>query len=302
MNNSKQLLKSIAYWTLPPGIQNNLPGIYRRTIKKLTNINLAEVEMLAKKNSLLKNKHHGERCFILATGPSIKEQDLSLLKGEICIGVSHFFLHKDIKIIRPQYHVLAPYHYPFNFDTLTKVFDGLNEHYSEDVNYFFGHTHYEYSIFNFLKENPQVRKKNTYFINYCYSQVLNEHNYKNNNIWNICNSPFAIRTVIYIAIQIALYMGCKQIYLLGCDHDYLNDTNRVTNHHFYKEEDGISDAEHLSYFTTERWFEEYYLRWHQYRLMREYAELKGCQIFNATKGGMLDVFRRVDLSKLLQDK
>ena len=80
--------------------------------------------------------------------------------------------------------------------------------------------------------------------------------------------------------------------------DYLKDVERVTNHHFYREEDGVSDAEHLGSFTLERWFLEYYLRWKQYRLMREYLESKGVRVFNATTGGMLDVFPRVDLASL----
>ncbi len=291
--------KSIAYWTLPPGIQNTLQTIYRNKIRRQhINPELTEIESAARKNSIFKNKHSGERCFILATGPSIKEQDLSVLQGELCIAVSHFFLHKDIKIINPQYHILAPYHSPFNFKTLEKVFDGFNECYSDDTIYLFGHRIYDYSIFNFLKKYPERNRKNAYFINYSSSQSLDENNYNEPQNWDISKSPFEIRTVVYIAIQVALYMGCKEIYLIGCDHDYLNDTNRITNHHFYKEEDGVSDAEHLSSFTTERWFKEYYLRWKQYRLMGEYAKSQGCQIFNATKGGMLDVFPRVKITDI----
>ena len=71
------------------------------------------------------------------------------------------------------------------------------------------------------------------------------------------------------------------------------DIKRITNHHFYEESQGISDVEHLRQFTSEKWFEEYYFRWKQYRLMKEYLNHKGVFIYNATRGGMLDVFPRV---------
>lgn len=294
----KNHLKPVAYWTLPPGIKNTILEIYQNIIIRKTDPYLTEIKSLAKKNSLFKNKHHGERCFILATGPSITEQDLSLLKGELCIAVSSFFMHKDIKKINPQYHVIPPNHPPFTFDKYYHYFKGFNNYYSDEMIYFFGYRPYKFSVLNFLKQYPEEKIKNIYFLNYCLSKQLNKINYKQSNIWDICKCPFGVRTVIYTAIQIAFYMGCKQIYLLGCDHDYLNNTSQITNRHFYKDEDTVSDVEHLKGVTQERWFQGYYHLWLEYRLMREYLNLNGCQIYNATKGGMLDVFPRVEFANI----
>ena len=130
---------------------------------------------------------------------------------------------------------------------------------------------------------------------------MDESNFLDEGKWDITKPLFDINTVVFSAIQVALYMGVKEIYLIGCDHDYLQDIKRVTNHHFYPEEAGISDRENLSAFDSEKWFGEYYYRWMRYRLMREYASRKGCTIFNATKGGMLDVFPRVDLQSVIAD-
>jgi hypothetical protein len=296
----KSKLKTLTYWTLPPGIQDILLLFYSKYfVNNDLRLERFIIRDLSRRNCRFKDIHLGERCFILATGPSIQYQDLRSLKGEFCIAVSHFFLHKDIAMISPQYHVLAPYHYPFNFENLKKIFEGFQESYKNELIYFFGYTPYEYSIYRFLDKNPQYKNSNQYFIDYLYSSTLNEKNYLSSRVWQINKKPFAIRTVLYSAIQVALYMGFKEIYLVGCDHDYLNDTSRVTNHHFYKEEEGISDAEHLNSFTTERWFEEYYFRWKEYRLMKQYAEYQGCSIFNATEGGMLDVFPRVRLSDVI---
>lgn len=298
-----QLYESMAYWGIPPGIQR-LCGEFIQSIQSKggDHNTTSDIGHLVQRNSELQDRHKGERCFILATGPSVNNQDLTLLQGELCISVSHFFLHKDIRTIAPRYHVLAPYHHPFTFTEINKVFDGFNRFYPDDMIYLFGHYPYEFSVLNFLHKNPIYARKNTYFINYAHQCELDDNNYMNTEVWDITKTPFRIRTVIYTAIQAAVYMGCKEIYLVGCDHDYLSDMKRVTNHHFYREKDGVSDVEHLRAFTTERWFQEYYMRWKQYRLMREYLEGRGCKIVNATKGGLLDVFPKVDLEELCKSE
>jgi hypothetical protein len=144
--NFKSRLKSLSYWTLPPGIKDILISLYSKPVGNNDfDLEQTVLKELVAENSKFKNIHHGERCFILATGPSIKTQDLRYLQGELCIGVSQFFLHKDIKIISPKYHVLAPSHHPFNFDDLNKIFDGLMQSYSDGVTCFLGYTPYIYS-------------------------------------------------------------------------------------------------------------------------------------------------------------
>ena len=117
-------------------------------------------------------------------------------------------------------------------------------------------------------------------------------------VWDITGRPFLARTVIYGAIQLAAYLGCTQIYLLGCDHDYLADVKRTENHFYQESKGNPDDRQHLEAFTTERWFQEYHRRWHDYRLMRTVLEKRGVQIINATDGGMLDVFPRASLNSL----
>lgn len=288
-----KLYDTVAYWTVPPGFRQLIGKFISSVLSKGEGVNAtSEMSYLAQRNSEFKDRHKGERCFILATGPSVKEQDLAALQGELCIAVSHFFLHKDIRLIAPRYHVIAPYHPPFDFQSLTKLFENLRNKYSEEIIYFFGYRPYQYSIYDFLKLNPSYNMSKQYFIDYTDSKELDDSNYMIPYVWDISKSPFQIRTVVYTAIQMAIYMGCTEIYLLGCDHDYLQDIGRVTNHHFYREEDGQSDVEVLTSFSAERWFEEYYFRWKQYRLMKEYSESIGCKIFNATRGGLLDVFPR----------
>ena len=268
---------------------------YRKKLKSCNRHN--DIFISPSKNLKFKNTHVGERCFILATGPSINKQDLLPLKNEVCIAVSEFYLHKEFTVIHPEYYVSAPNHAPFTDEAVaTRISHFINM--PSDCNVFIGDNNYSFSFSNYFRRFPTLIRPNFSFIDYSSSEQLSENNVRDQRLWDISRFPFAPRTVVYIAIQVAVYMGFNRIFLLGCDHDYLLDFKRVTNHHFYEESLGISDKEHLSQFSSERWFKEYYYRWMQYRLMNEYLNQRGIQIFNATDGGLLDVFPRVPFESL----
>lgn len=287
----------LSEWLIPPAVYRCIKKIKRKTAAGLygtgSGMNFTE-------NEKFRNIHNGRRCFILATGPSVKDQDLSGLSDEICIAVSHFHLHPDIRKIAPAYHVLAPQHSPFTFEDSRRYFDDFIKYYSgSDVIYFLGLFDYEYSYSELLKKYPEYRLENTYFLNYASSVRLTEENYIDDDLWNIAGNPFAIRTVIYSAVQLAVYMGFNEIYLLGCDHNYLDDISTSGGVHFYPDEAGIPDKEQQAGCTTERLLKEYYERWKDYRFIKQYAVAKRVKIYNATKGGMLDVFDRIELADVL---
>ncbi|WP_156032899.1 hypothetical protein [Prevotella sp. 10(H)] len=223
---------------------------------------------------------------------------MTKLRNEHCIAVSQFFLHPQIDIIQPGYHCFAPQHAPFDDETNKIIFDNYKKHYTFPVKTFIGTTDFQYSYYNFLKRNPDY-KVDSYFIDYTGNTDIDENNYNNPGIWDITKNPFSIRTVIYEAIQVADYMGFREIYLLGVDHDYLKDIDRTTNHHFYDEARSFSDNDHLKAITLEDWFLIYHSRWKHYRLMKKYLNSKNVQIFNATPDSMVDVFPRVSLESVI---
>ena len=55
----------------------------------------------------LKNKYQGKRCFILGNGPSLKQQDLTLLKDEITFVSNWFVLHDKYEEINPDYYCIC---------------------------------------------------------------------------------------------------------------------------------------------------------------------------------------------------
>ena len=58
---------------------------------------------LIKKNAKFHNIHQGEKVFIIGNGPSIKDTDLTKIKDARKMVVSNFYLHKDYKIVKPDY-------------------------------------------------------------------------------------------------------------------------------------------------------------------------------------------------------
>lgn len=294
----KNIIKRTAHWTIPPGFQSVIMQIVRN-IRGRIRIT-PELQALFAQNAKFHNIHKGQRCFILATGPSINKQDLRPLNNEICIAISNFYKHKNIKEINPLYHVEAARHYPFDFENLKESFEGFDKFYSDYTIYFFGHTSYDYSIFNFLMQNPQFKKENMYFLNYNYVIPLDEDNYNHEKVWDICKPLFGARSAVCCAIQLAVYMGFKDIFLLGCDHDFITYTNRKRYNYFYDYEETEGQVDPAGWPSSkEEWFLIYHKKWKEYNLMQKYLKSKGQTIYNATEGGQLDVFPLVTLEEAL---
>jgi hypothetical protein len=283
----KNILKE---WFIPPRLYDSALALREILMKDLS----LTSESLAR----FKDIHKGERCFIIATGPSVKTQDLSPLANEVCFGVSFFHLHDEYSKIRPKYHVLAPNHAPFDFDLIKRYADSLNEQCEQPMDVFWGVNGYEFSAQNYFQQHQLSSNLGLHLLDYSKAVSMNETNYSDGDIWNYKHRPFAMRTVVYGAIQLAAYMGFSEIYLLGCDHNYLQDLDKNAVH-FYEEKNGNEkDAKHLEGFSMEDWFFEYYSRWRDYRLMSTYLASQGTRIFNSTNGGMLDVFPRKSFNEL----
>ncbi len=58
-------------------------------------------------NRELKNKHSGERCFIVLNGPSINKCDLSRLTNETTICANYFYLSDHVDAVHPDYYCIC---------------------------------------------------------------------------------------------------------------------------------------------------------------------------------------------------
>ena len=72
------LLESTTKWALHWLLPNGAKDILRQCYQRLQSM-FPDARSTLARNAELKGKHKGKRCFILATGPSIRNHDLSLL-------------------------------------------------------------------------------------------------------------------------------------------------------------------------------------------------------------------------------
>lgn len=161
-----------------------------------------------------KDQEKGNRCFIVATGSSIKEQDLSLLQDEIVIGVSGLYNHKYIHIMNPKYYINPP------------IFTSHSNYYSEEkfIAYLrdMDATLADSTIMFFdIGDRPKIE----FYKLFTRKKIIwkNYVRWNQNHIRKINLSTMpSIWSVSESAIQVALYLGFDKIYLLGFDHDWFN--------------------------------------------------------------------------------
>ncbi|WP_160722235.1 6-hydroxymethylpterin diphosphokinase MptE-like protein [Bacillus sp. USDA818B3_A] len=238
-------------------------------IKKILRVMNIKYKTPYEKLKMLKNIHTGERCFIVATGPSLTIEDLEKLKNEITISMNSICLAFNETSWRPTYYGIQD----------ERVYSKLREQIEQlEVECKF----ISDTILN--KERINLSK-----CDYIFPLDMLHHNYNPSKLTTkFSKDPYkAIYsgfTVTYSLIQMAVYMGFKEIYLLGADCNYSSDMK----HHF--KEHGIVDSSFL--LAGERMVSSY-------KVAKEYADRHHIKIYNATRGGMLEVFERVDLDKVL---
>lgn len=249
-------------------------------------------------NQKYKNKYLGKRCFILGNGPSLNKQDLKPLKNQFVITVNSMIASTVFDNIQPNIHIMVD---------STKFNDKYPEFTSD--------------LLSIANKNPKpvcVFPINS--INYLSKIEINNEleiiyvmqGQKKDKITNIdLTRPIPqYQNVINVALYTAIYLGFTEIYLLGCDMTgfitiYNDDGTLDYGGHFYETENTkekkIMDDLHKSR-SNEFMLKAYGYVFELFRLTNDYAIKKDIKIYNATKGGALDVFPRVKYEDVIHVK
>jgi len=225
------------------------------------------------------NMYDGQRCFIIATGPSLNRTNLSLIKDEISFGVNTFFKGTEKFGVNPKYWVVADskvfkqnYKELNTIDTTLFLGCGTAIEFCENYN--------KYSKI-FKKLPILLRRKGTLGD---YTKIFP----------NIIHGIHRGGTVTIIALQIAFHMGFNEVYLVGVDCNYSG--NKI--HHFdgekYDFQYGGSEGEEFKKGEAEHWSEVFA----SYEICKQAYEKDNRKIYNATLGGKLEVFERKSLENL----
>lgn len=227
-----------------------------------------------KKLSALRNVHKGERCFIIGTGPSLRVEDLETLKNEYTFAPNRIFELFNNTDWRPTYYICQDSTIIQNFSEKIKMLS---------------------TEFSFLPVNYKTEFKGDHYRFF----VLKEQLYYPNN------APFSKDvskclgqgyTVTYGAIQMAIYMGFSEIYLLGIDHNY-NIIRDAKGRPVKKDVDSNYAKGMTNFMQNLPRVEESTIA---YETAEKISKKMGIKIYNATRGGKLEAFERIDFDKIMK--
>jgi hypothetical protein len=219
--------------------------------------------------AVLKDKHRGERCFIIGNGPSLQKTDLSRLRNESTFGLNRIYLLFERLGFSTTYFVSIN---RFVIEQCAREIERLPcpkfiswsardlIEFTDDMMFLRRRTHAEFST-------------------------------------DITRGIWEGTTVTFTAMQIAYYLGFETVVLVGVDHSFVtkgephklvvsqgNDPNHFDAGYFGK---GfrwqLPDLE-----TSEM----------AYKIARRQFESGGRKIVDATIGGKLQVFPKVDYLSL----
>lgn len=285
----KKVKKFLNNWILPPNVSYSIKYFKRLFLNYFDNKKIDK-----KFNDRFKDKHNNDRCFVVGTGPSIKEQNLKLLKNEFVIGVSGLFMHEDIDFIKPDYYVLPPVfrsHGDFyKEESFISWLKAMGESLRNDVVMFLdiGDKKYidKYKIF---------RDKQIVWLNYL--------PFDKNTIIKKINVLYmpSINSVSETAIQVAIYLGFKEIYIIGFDHSWYD----VEYKHFDDNYMKFFDEEKFKNIIWNSTKNEVFMSIHSEifnKYKRLYAIKKNIYNANANQNSYVDTFPRVRFEDLLKNK
>lgn len=229
----------------------------------------------------IKGIHAGRRAFVVGNGPSLRMSDLEKIEGEISIASNKIYLAFPNVNWRPSYYVVADDLVWNKIRNIipTELYPVLIPHYLESDD------SVPCQTFRTLRFSGLQREMGK-------SLDLVEFS------TDIGNGLYGTCTVTFENLQIAAHLGCNPIYIIGCDHKYIGEVNVIrdnviphgsTSNHFienYRREGELVNPAPIEIMNR------------GYREARIFSDSQSVKIYNATRGGCLDAFERIDFDSL----
>lgn len=237
---------------------------------------------LLKRNEALKNIHKGKRCFLIATGSSLKNIDIKKLAKEYTFGCNFLFKHQD--------------HLPFSFYTVLERHSMMRK----KARHMPGMKHFEPDYFFQSLESYYGSHKSKMFLHRSNKRYFEQKRlFSNHDIYYVRSSLVSMEDVpilscditrpsvfmegsIFFMISTSIYMGFKELYLCGCGYTY----QPLQSGHFYDDwvtlDNGpVNDKHHI---------------------MKKFADDHGVEIFNVVPDNFESpVYRKVSWGHVLEN-
>ncbi len=220
----------------------------------------------------LRDIHKGERCFIIGNGPSLRQTDLTKLRGETTIGLNRIFLAFDELGFETSY--------------LVSVNDLVIEQSSLELQALGMPRFFSWRSHRHIQPDQDM-----YFLYTTYTGPRFARDVRG-RLWEGA-------TVTYVALQLAFFLGFKTVILIGVDHNFV--TKGKPNETVVSQGDDPNHF-HPGYFGKGfRWqLPDLETSERAYRMARTAYEDAGRIVLDATVDGKLTVFPKVDYLSLFQ--
>jgi hypothetical protein len=217
------------------------------------------------------NKHQGQRCFIIGNGPSLRQTDLSKLKGEFTFGLNRIYL------LFPELGFSTSY--------LVSVNDLVLEQCATEMQ--------TLSLPRFVTWRARRWFHPDRGLTFLDTDFTGEETFAPNCLGRV----FEGYTVTYVALQLAFHMGFKEAILIGVDHNF--QTQGPANQAV------VSQGDDPNHFAPNYFGKGF--KWQlpdlagserAYFLARQAYTQAGRRVLDATVGGKLTIFDKVDYRTL----
>lgn len=248
--------------------------------KKKWELNRYKSSSDSRKIKEMQNSHKGERCFIVLNGPSLIAEDLNKIVDEFSFGCNRIYDIYEKTQWRPNIYITID---KSILQARTKS-EWLKLKDSEIFCYW-----------NRKKVPKEIKEKYNEII--CWGEFKSEKCSDVSEVSRDVSSYFSIPNSVSISmLEFAIYMGFQKIYIIGCDHNFAveidkNGNKKINSNvipHFNEQKDKTIYASNKEALTE------------NYEKIRRYAESIGVEIYNATRGGKLEVFNRVNFDELFK--
>jgi hypothetical protein len=212
----------------------------------------------------IKNKYKDERLFLIANGPSIKDMDLSILKNEYTMCMNRFYIYFDKIGFTPNF--------------LVCVEDTVLDQFTNDFN----ELKIEHKFINW-RQFKKIPNSNYLKESYTFNPFFQTDLTKPTHFGG---------TVTFACLQLAYYLGFKEVIIIGMDHNF-------------KETGRAATVEVRTYEKDESHFDPNYfpkgMKWVLpdldksevgYNIANDFYNDKNRKIYDATVNGKCDIFEK----------
>lgn len=280
MSPIRRRLDDLSGWLVGPKLRELAGDVWRRYFRARNH-----------DNGSLERRHASERrCFVIGNGPSLKGMDLRPLAGEFTIGANSFYKHPDAAAIGLKYLCIFDPHFMQDqpravqwHQTVAQQLPGTTMVLHESARPLVArHQLYAGREVYYARRGFQTRELR--YVDFDFRRPRN----------------VGMTTGSTIAIPLAIFLGFREIVLIGFDCNWLADTGR--SYHFYDTHEHFPEFDSVDRdgrgYGYEAFLRIIQREFESHRLIRAKAESLGVRIVNATRGGLLDVYERADYGTL----